>query len=247
MNTSKPEARTTYLTISDIEVQVVRKNIKNVHLAVYPPNGRVRVAVPWHVTDDNVRLAVINKLAWIRRQQATFQAQPRQSQREMVSGESHYVWGRRYLLEVVERSGRHEVVIKNNQQLTLYVRPGTTRANREAALNRWYRAEIKARVPSLLAKWEPIIGVQVAEWGVKKMKTKWGSCNITRRRIWLNLELAKKPAGCLEYIVVHELVHLLERHHNDNFRRYMDRFLPQWAYHRDVLNQEPLGYEEWGY
>jgi predicted metal-dependent hydrolase len=234
-------------TIAGIEVQVVRKEIKNVHLAVYPPNGRVRVAVPLHLSDDNVRLAVIGKLSWIKKQQAAFQAQPRQSQREMVTGESHYLWGRRYLLDVVERVGKHEVRRKNNQRLSLFVNPGTSRANRELVLNEWYRAEIKQCVPDLLAKWEPIIGDQVAEWGVKKMKTKWGSCNIEDRRIWLNLELAKKPPECLEFIVVHEMVHFLERQHNDTFRAHMDRFLPQWPLYRDMLNAAPLAHEDWTY
>jgi predicted metal-dependent hydrolase len=247
MNTSNPAPSRTTLLVSGIEVQVVRKPIKNVHLAVYPPNGRVRLAVPLHVSDDNARLAVINKLSWIKKQRAAFAAQSRQSQREMVTGESHYLWGRRYLLDVVERVGKHEVAIKNNTRLTLYVNPNTTRDNRELALNEWYRAELKRRVPSLLTKWQPIIGVEVAEWGVKKMKTKWGSCHIEARRIWLNLELAKKPPECLEYILVHEMVHLLERQHNDAFRAHMDRFLPHWPLYRDMLNAAPLAHEDWGY
>lgn len=240
-------ASSSSLSVRGIDVQVVRKDIKNVHLAVYPPNGRVRVAVPLHITDDNIRLAVINKLGWIRKQQASLRAQPRQSRREMVSGESHYVWGRRYLLDVVERVGKHEVVIQNNTDLTLYVNPGTTRANRAAALNEWYRAQLKARIPDLLATWEPIIGVEVAEWGVKRMKTKWGSCNIEARRVWLNLELAKKPDECLEYILVHELVHLLERRHNEAFRAHMDRYLPQWRMRRELLNSLPLANADWTY
>lgn len=247
MNTSNQRPGRNTITVSGIEVQVVRKDIKNVHLAVYPPNGRVRVAVPLHVTDDNVRLAVVNKLSWIRKQQAHFQAQARQSQREMVSGESHYVWGRRYLLDVVERTGRHEVVIKTNKDLVLYVNPGTTRDNRERALNEWYRAQLKERIPELIAGWEPVIGKQVNEWGVKKMKTRWGTCNIDARRIWLNLELAKKPPACLEYILVHEMVHFLVRHHNGEFRSYMDRFLPQWRLIRDELNAAPLAHEDWTY
>lgn len=235
------------ITVNNIEVQVVRKDIKNLHLAVYPPDGRVRVAVPLHITDDNVRLAVITKLSWIKKQQAAFKAQPRQSAREMVSGESHYFLGRRYRLEVIERHGHHEVVVKNSSKLSLYVKPNTTPANRELALNEWYRAELKQRLPALIAKWEPIIGQPVAEWGIKKMKTKWGSCNISHRRIWLNLELAKKPPECLEYILVHEMVHLLERHHNDTFRTHMDHFLPNWRLHRDVLNSAPLAHEDWEY
>ncbi len=172
---------TSTITVNDIEVQIVRKPIKNLHLGVYPPDGRVRVAAPAHVTDDNVRLAVISKLSWIKKQQASFHAQPRQSQREMVTGESHYIWGRRYRLEVIERPGKHELVFKNNHKLLLYVNPHTTRTNRERVLNEWYRAALKERLPALIAKWEAIIGVQVAEWGVKKMKTKWGSCNIGAR------------------------------------------------------------------
>ena len=204
-------------------------------------------AAPLHVSDDNVRLAVIAKLGWIKRQQAAFQGQVRQSRREMVSGESHYLWGKRYLLEVVERPGKHEIVIKNNRQLLMTVRPHSSRANRERVLNEWYRAALKERLPELIAKWEPRIGVQIAEWGVRKMKTKWGSCNIEARRIWLNLELAKKPRECLEYILVHEMVHLLERRHNPQFRAYMDKFLPQWRMQRDVLNESPLAHEEWTY
>lgn len=247
MNTSSPAPAQTTLVVSGIEVQVVRKAIKNVHLGVYPPNGRVRLAVPLHVSDDNARLAVINKLGWIKKQQAAFKAQPRQSQRDMVTGESHYLWGRRYRLDVVERAGKHEVVIQNNTRLTLYVKPNTSRDKRELVLHEWYRAELKRRVPPLLAKWQPIIGEEVAEWGVKKMKTKWGSCHIAARRIWLNLELAKKPPECLEYILVHEMVHLLERQHNDAFRAHMDRLLPHWPLYRDLLNSAPLAYEEWTY
>lgn len=157
------------------------------------------------------------------------------------------MWGKRYLLDVVERTGKHEVVIKSSKRLTLFVSPNTTRANRELVLNEWYRAALKERVPDLIAKWEPIIGLQVAEWGIKKMKTKWGSCNISQRRIWLNLALAKKPPECLEYILVHEMVHLLERYHNDQFRTYMDKFMPQWRWHRDVLNSSPLAHEDWEY
>ena len=235
------------LSVNDIEVQLVRKDIKNVHIAVYPPNGRVRVAAPSHITDDNVRLAVISILGWIKKQQASFRAQPRQSQREMVTGESHYFWGRRYRLELIERHGKHEVIIKNNNKLILTVNPHTTRDNRELVLNEWYRAALKERVPGLITKWQPLIGREVAECGIKKMKTKWGSCNIAERRLWLNLELAKKPPECLEYILVHEMVHLLERHHTDQFRAHMDKFIPQWRIYRDVLNQAPLAHEDWNY
>lgn len=228
-------------------MQIVRKPIKNLHLSVYPPNGHVRVAVPLHVTDDNVRLAVISRLSWIKKQQASFQTQFRQSEREMVTGESHYVFGKRYRLEVIERWGCHEVVIKNNSTLQLFVNPGTSTQNRALVLNEWYREQLKAKIPDLLNHWQSVIGKRVASWGIKKMKTKWGSCNIAQRRIWLNLELAKKPSECLEYVLVHELVHLLERHHNNRFKSHMDKYLPQWQRCRDILEREPLGNEKWIY
>lgn len=217
-----------YIEVSDIQVEVVRKAIKNLHLAVYPPEGRVRVAVPLHVTDENVRLAVISKLGWIKKQKTNFKDQPRQSRREMVSGESHYFMGRRYLLDVVQRYGRHDIAIENNTRMTLYVQTGTSERNKEKVLLEWYRRQLKALIPDLIAKWELVIGVQVSQWGIKKMKTRWGACNIAAKRIWLNLELAKKPPECLTYILVHEMVHFLERHHNDRFKTLMDRFMPQW-------------------
>jgi len=237
----------TTLVVSSIPVQVVRKAIKNLHLSVCPPDGHVRLAVPLHMTDDNVRLAVVTRLSWIKKQQANFQAQPRQSEREIVTGESHYVFGKRYRLEVIERRGRHEVIIKNNSTLQLFVNPSTSTQNRALVLTEWYRQQLKARIPDLLTHWEPLVGRQVSDWGIKKMKTKWGSCNISQRRIWLNLELAKKPIECLEYVMVHELVHLLERHHSDRFKAYMDKYLPQWQRCRDILKREPLGNDNWVY
>lgn len=233
------------IEVSGIPIKIVRKTIKNIHLGVYPPDGHVRVAVPQHVTDDNVRLAVISRLKWIKEQQARFQSQPRQSQRQLVTGESHYFFGKRYRLEVVERRGSHQVVIKNNRTLQLLVNPGTTQLNRALLLNEWYRQQLKERIPELLSQWEPVIGKTVTDWGVKKMKTKWGSCNITQKRIWLNLELAKKPVDCLEYVLVHEMVHLLERNHDKKFIAYLDHFLPRWRQFRDILKSEPLKDEKW--
>lgn len=235
------------MVVSGIAVQVVHKPLKNLHLSVYPPDGHVRVAVPLHMTDDNIRLAVISRLNWIKKHQARFQAQPRQSEREMVTGESHYVFGKRYLLEVIERRGCHEIVLKNNSTLQLFVNPGTSTQNRTLVLNEWYRDQLKAQIPDLLNHWQSAIGKQAADWGIKKMKTRWGSCNIAQRRIWLNLELAKKPIECLEYVLVHELVHLLERHHNDRFKAYMDKYLPQWQRCHDILKRESLRNENWVY
>jgi predicted metal-dependent hydrolase len=234
------------ITVSGIHVQVIRKAIKNLHLGVYPPNGRVRVAAPLSVSDEAVRLAVIGKLGWIKRRRAGFQIQPRQSQREMVTGESHYVWGRRYRLDVTE-SSRPAVRLRNNQILALQMRRGSTRLDRQAILSRWYRQLLHEEIPWLIAKWEPLIRANVAEWGIKRMKTRWGTCSPSSRRIWINLELAKKPSLCLEYLVVHEMVHLLERNHNQRFTEHMDRFLPDWRQRRDELNRAPLAHEEWTY
>ena len=163
----------------------------------------------------------------------------------MISGESHWVFGKRYRLEVIEQSGKPNVVIKNNAWLSLYVPPATAPAQREQVLNEWYRQALKARIPALLRKWEQRIGVTSAAWGVRKMKTKWGSCDSAKRRLLFNLELAKKPPECLEYIVVHELLHLLERCHSDRFRGYLDTYLPHWRSRREMLNRAPLNHEIW--
>ena len=235
------------ISVNGFVVDVVRKDIKNLHLAVYPPNGRVRVAAPLRVNDDVVRLFTISKLTWIKHQQAKFEGQVRQSAREFVSGESHYYQGQRYLLDVVYREGAPTVSLRNNKIMDISVRPGSDISVRERVLTNWYRQRLKEEIAPLITKWEAIIGVNVAEWGVKQMKTKWGTCNIKARRIWLNLELIKKPAHCLEYIIVHELVHLLERHHNDRFIAYMNSFMPLWPHYREELNRAPLGHETWEY
>jgi predicted metal-dependent hydrolase len=238
---------TRHLTVSGIKVEVVRKDIKNLHLGVYPPNGRVRVAAPLVVSDEAVRLAVIDKLGWIKRQRAQFAEQPRQSQREMVNGESHYFLGQRYRLRVHEQAGPAKVAVRGIASLDLFVRPGASAEQREAVLLHWYRQQLKTMISPLLEKWQPILGVQASHWGIKKMKTKWGSCNPTAKRLWFNLELAKKPAMCLEYIVVHELVHLLERNHTERFTALMDGFLPNWRICRETLNSGMLGHEVWAY
>lgn len=235
------------ILIAGLAVDVVRKEIKHLHVGVYPPAGRVRVAAPRHLDDEAVRLAVVSRLGWIRRKQKAFAEQDRQSQREIVTGESHYFQGRRYLLNVKECDGAPKIRLVGNTTLELRMPPGHDQAQRDAVLQRWYRRQLRALLPPLLAKWEPRIGKTVAEVRIKKMKTRWGSCNASARRIWLNLELIKKPAACLEYVLVHELVHLHERHHNDRFLEWMDRLLPQWRVHRDELNRAPLAHEEWTY
>jgi predicted metal-dependent hydrolase len=223
-------------------VLVVRKRIKNLNLTVRLPDGRVRVSVPLRVKDSTVRKFILSRLDWIKKHQARMREQPGLPQYRFVSGEEHYLWGKRCRLEVVERWGRHEVVLTEGAQLRMYVQPNTTRTNREKILTKFYRAEMKRRLPGLIAKWEAVIGVQVSDWGVKKMKTRWGSCNVRARRVWLNLELAKRPPECLEYILVHEMVHLLERGHNKKFYRYMDKFMPEWRLQRKALNARTSGH-----
>ena len=234
-----------HIRIGALSVEVVRKDIKNLHLGVYPPNGRVRVAAPLVVDDEAVRLAIIDKLGWIKRQRASFIEQPRQSQREMVNGESHYFLGKRYRLRVHEHETTARVAIRGIASLDLFVRTGADTDQREKVLSRWYREQLKTLIPPLMEKWQRLTGVQASDWGIKKMKTKWGSCNTNTGSIWLNLELAKKPLLCLEYIVVHELVHLLERNHTERFSALMDSFLPNWRTCRETLNHGILGHEAW--
>jgi predicted metal-dependent hydrolase len=235
------------LVIGGLNVDVIRKDIKNLHISVMPPNGRVRVAIPAHINDDRVRSAIVSKLAWIKKQQADFEKQPRQSEREMVSGESHYFLGRRYRLEVTEVTGKSHIALNGNNTLLLSTSTDTSKEKRLKLLDEWYREQIKRRLPALLNKWQAIVGVEPNHCGIRKMKTKWGSCNTSEKRIWLNLELAKKPPECLEYILVHELVHLLERHHNRRFKAFMDEYMPKWSLHRNTLNSSPLANENWIY
>lgn len=235
------------ITIGTVEIDVIRKDIKNMHLAVYPPHGRIRLAAPIKTDHEVVRLFAISKLGWIKKHVKSFKAQQRDTPRTYVSGESHYYQGKRYLLDVIERKGYNKIELNGIKSIKMYVRPDTTVLQRTEMIKEWYRRRLKAEIPELLDKWEKIIGVKANDWGVKQMRTKWGACNIEAKRIWLNLELAKKPPICLEYIIVHELVHLLERHHNDRFIAYMNRFMPKWRLYRDQLNELPVAHEDWWY
>lgn len=229
-----------------IAVDVVRKDIKNIHLSVYPPNGTVRIAAPLRIDMDALRVFAISKLGWIKQQQKKLREQERETEREHIDRETHYVWGKRYLLKVKEVDSAPCIELKHSR-MVLQVRPGASDITRQEVVAQWYRDQIKANLPVLLEKWAPKMDVQVERVFVQKMKTKWGSCNPTRRSIRLNTDLAKKPAQCLEYVVVHEMVHLLERHHNARFVALMDAHLPQWRQHRATLNQSPLAHEAWVY
>ncbi len=233
-----------YLTIAGLGIDVVYKNIKNLHISVYPPAGRIRIAAPEQIDENVIRLAVIQRLPWIKRQRDQLQEAERQSRREMLSGETHYVWGTRYRLDVSRTSGNYLVGLKG-QTLFVVVPEGSDADVRRAALDRWYRREARAALPALLEKWQPIVGAEASRLVIRRMKTKWGACKQESRTIWINPELAKKSPRCLEYILVHELTHLHERTHNQRFVALMDEALPDWRSRRDELNGAPLAEENW--
>ncbi|WP_034919682.1 M48 family metallopeptidase [Gillisia sp. CAL575] len=234
------------IQLGNINIEVEHKDIKNIHLSVYPPNGVVRISAPNRVDLDNIRVFALNKLSWIKKQQETFKNHDRETPRDYLTKESHYFLGKRYLLKVVEHDQPPHIIL-NHSEIVLFVRPGTTTAKRKEIIDEWYRSELKSMLPKLISKWEKVIGVQSNEFGIKKMRTKWGTCNTEAKRIWLNLELAKKPVECIEFIIVHELVHLLERSHNDKFVSYMNEFMPKWRMYREELNRIPFSHIDWKY
>jgi predicted metal-dependent hydrolase len=237
--------RSPVISVAGFDVDVVRKDVKNLHLGVYPPFGRVRVAAPMALDDEAVRLAVVARLSWIHKRRKQLQGQERQTRREMLDGETHYAWGRKYRLRIVQDGAREPVTFRGSARLDLHVPAEADRDARERRLNEWYRRQLKDAIPELVKAWAPVLGVSEPAWAVRRMKTKWGTCKPDQARIWLNLELAKKPPECLEYIVVHEMVHLLERNHTERFYELMNRFMPDWRLHREVLNAAPLAREEW--
>jgi predicted metal-dependent hydrolase len=243
---SSNSTNTKQIDIGGITVDVVFKNIKNVHLSVHPPTGRVRISAPARTNLDTLRVYAISKIDWIKKHQRKFQEQERETRREYLERESHYVWGRRYLLKVQEENRTPSVELKHNQMI-LTVRPGTGRKKREAVVTAWYRDLLRDAVIPLISKWEPVLGVKVDQIIVRRMKTRWGSCTTGRRTIRLNTELAKKSRECLEYVLVHEMVHLLEPTHNANFISLTDQFMPHWRHLRDELNRAPLGHMDWEY
>jgi predicted metal-dependent hydrolase len=232
------------LNLGGISVDVVFKDIKNVHLSVYPPTGRVRISAPERMKLDTIRIFAISKLEWIKRQQTKLQEQQRESPREYLDRESHYVWGKRHLLQILETDAAPAVQLDHNRML-LRVRPRTGEDKRQAIVAQFYREQIRAAVPPLVDRWESVMGVKVQRLYVQQMKTKWGSCNPRARAVRLNTELAKKPKHCLEYILVHELVHFFEPHHGERFVGFMDKFMPQWRHYKDELNKHPLAHAHW--
>lgn len=236
----------TTIQLGDIQVDVVLKDIKNVHLSVYPPTGKVRISAPSRMRLDTIRLYAISKLGWIKQQQKKFREQDREPPREYIDRESHYLWGKRYLLDVIEQESTPSVELRH-RKLLLRVRPGFGEDKKQVTLYDWYRDQVKKAAPLLIAKWEPLLGVKLNGFLVRKMKTKWGSCSPRLKTIRLNTELAKKPPECLEYITVHEMVHLLEPTHNARFVALMDHYMPKWQFFRKTLNQLPVRQEQWAY
>jgi predicted metal-dependent hydrolase len=223
----------------------VRKAIRNLHLAVLPPDGRVRVSSPLHLNDDAIRTLIATRIPWIRTQKTKFAAQARQTLREYISGESHFFLGKQYRLEVLQ-GDQPQASLKGKNKIVLQVRPNSTMERREAVLMEWYRKELKEVSASLVETWQEKIGVRVESWGIKRMKTRWGTCNRNAGRIWLNSELVKKPIGCIEYVIVHELLHLIEKKHNERFVALMTNHLPKWRSSKEELNRLMLAHEKWG-
>lgn len=236
----------TRIDLGGIPVDVVKKDIKNIHLSVHPPNGRVSIAAPLRMNLDTIRVFAISKLAWVKQQQKKLRDQEREAPREYLDRESHYVWGRRYLLKIIDHDGTPNVELKHNK-MTLRMRLSADDRKKQLAIDEWYRVQLKEAIPCLIAKWERLMGVSVAVFRVRRMKTKWGSCNPRTASILLNLDLAKKPRECLEYLVVHEMVHLLEPTHNARFVLMMDQFMPKWQFFREELNRLPVRHENWAY
>jgi predicted metal-dependent hydrolase len=234
-----------YLQLGSIEALVVRKPVKNLHLSVLPPNGWVRVTAPQEMKDDAVRTLIALRLPWIKKQQAKFAGQERQTKRDYVTGESHYFFGKRYRLEVVYRDAVPTVKLKGKSKIILQVRPKSSIDKRREIMADWYREELHNVINDLVGKWQKKIGVQVKFWSIKQMKTRWGTCNSKRARILINLELAKKPLYCIEYVLVHELLHLVEKKHNDKFVKLMTNYIPKWKGIKDELNRLMLSYEDW--
>ena len=227
--------------ISDIQIEIIKKDIKNMHLSVLPPDGKVRVSAPNNLSDESIIMFVKTKLGWIKKQQEKFELQPRQSEREYVSGETLYVWGHQYFLQVEYNQKKNSLVLVGNKAI-LSVRKESTAKQREKFVNEWYRSLLKTEVEKYLPKWEAITGLYCDSWQSKYMTTKWGTCNTSTRKIWLNLQLAKKPIECLEYVILHELAHLKVKNHGPDFVAILDLHMPYWRECKKMLNDSKLDY-----
>lgn len=237
----------TVLHVSDIPVEFVRKNIKNVHLSVLPPEGRVRLSGPAGMSEDSARLAVVTRWSWIKKKQKQYASQRRETQREFVDGETHYFDGHKYLLSVVHKHGPALVAVQGNGRIKLSCREEASREVRQKAFDVFYRAHLETLISKKVSRFCSELSVDEPTIRIQRMRTKWGSSTATSGRILINLELAKKPTACVEYILAHELVHLRVRHHNEQFKALLEGIMPDWSHRRDILNSYPLAYDEWSY
>lgn len=234
-----------HISLGDITVEIIQKDIKNVHLSVYPPSGRVRIAAPLTMPLETIRIYAIGKMAWIRKQQRKFAEQAREAPREYLNKEGHFYLGNRYLMKVVEKDAPPEVKL-THKTIQLIIRPNTPREKRQDIMEAWYREKLREITTPLIEKWQKKMGLTLNDLAIRRMKTKWGSCNIEAKRMVLNTELAKKPLHCIEFIIIHELVHLKERSHTARFMALMDRYLPEWKEVKQELSRMPVGHVEWG-
>ncbi len=244
MNTDSPK---TIVKVGSLTVTVVKKNIKNLHLAVLPPNGTIRVTAPLKMDEEAIRLLISSRIGWIKKQQVKFKEQIRQTEREFISGETHYYLGKKRVLIVVNSETGNKITLKGQNQIILQVKTGIALLRKSELLDTWYRRELRGIIGQLIPKWEKETGQKYDKVGIKKMKTKWGTCNPESMSIWLNLELIKKPKSCIEYLFVHEICHFKERKHDQNFVVLMDKYLPKWRSLKEELNRLPLTYQDWKY
>jgi predicted metal-dependent hydrolase len=231
--------------VGGIEVVVLHKKVKNLHLNVLPPVGKVRVSAPISMGDDAIRTFLATRISWIKKHQAKFKGQERQTAREYISGESHFFLGNRYRLEVVSTNMKSGVVILNKKRMVFSIKPKSKFLRREQVMQDWYRNELRNILTPLIDKWQKKIGIKAYYWGIRRMKTRWGTCDEKTNRLCFNLELIKKPESCIQYVVVHELIHMIERKHNDKFVGLIDKYLPKWRSEKDELNQLVLAHENW--
>ena len=235
------------LQVRDLQIEVLSKDIKNLHISIMPPDGRIRVSAPETMSEESVRLAIVSKLSRIRSERRSFAEYIRESKKEMVSGESHFVDGKRYILELVEVNEAPSISINKKNTILMKVRKNSTRDKREQIMHEWLRNRMRNNLTGLITKWEGIIEVSASHYGIKRMRTKWGSCNSEQKRIWLNLELAKKSPQCLEYVLVHEIIHILEPKHSERFFSLLDEYMPSWRTHKENLDKPPLVHVDWDY
>ena len=233
------------LQVGGIEAVVLYKPVKNLHLNVLPPVGKVRVTAPQNMNDDAIRTFLATRIIWIKKMQSKFRNQARQTPREYVSGETHYVFGKQYRLEVSENKNSPAITFKGNSKIILNIKPETSTLKREKVVLGWYRQQLNNFLEKAIIKWEKKIGVKTNKWTVRRMKTRWGTCNYKKKNIWLNLELAKKPESCIEYVIVHELLHLIEEKHSEKFVKLLTQYLPKWQSEKEELNRMMLSHEEW--